>query len=107
MKRPPRTKGYCGRHRRNTRGQDKKKLGKLGINKEIKKKHEQTETTPTSFAVASLGTFESSKVRRVALSARSGIKDSRAPRKDQHSWKDLISSRSGYIFAARTYNASC
>ena len=55
---------------------------------EIEKNHKQTETTPTSFAAASLGTFKSSKVRRVALSARSGKTVHRAPREDQNSWKD-------------------
>ena len=62
-----------------------KKLEKLEITEEIEKNHKQTETTPTSFAAASLGTFKSSKVRRVALSARSGITDRRAPREDQNS----------------------
>ena len=79
-----------------------KKLEKLKVTEEIEKNREQTETTPTSFAAASLGTFKSTKVRRVALSARSGITDRRAPREDQNSWKDLISSRRGYMFAART-----
>ena len=79
-----------------------KKLEKLKVTEEIEKNHEQTETTPTSFAATYLGTFKSTKVRRVALSARSGITDRRAPREDQNSWKDLISSRRGYMFAART-----
>ena len=37
-----------------------KKLGKLLITEEIEKTQKQTETTPTSFAAASLGTFKSS-----------------------------------------------
>ena len=73
----------------------KKKLGKLEITKEIEKNPEQTETTPTSFAAAFLGTFKSSKVRRVTLSGRSRISDCWAPREDQNSWKSLISRRRG------------
>ena len=57
-----------------------KKLKQRKPTKRIAKDPEQTETTPTSFDAASLGTFKSSKVRRVALSARSGITDHRAPR---------------------------
>ena len=60
------------------------KLEKLKVTKEIEKNREQTETTPTSFAAASLCTFKSTKVRRDALSARSGISDRRAPREGQN-----------------------
>ena len=50
-----------------------KKLKQRKPTEGIEKNPKQTKTTPTSFAAASLGTFKSSKIRRVALSARSGI----------------------------------
>ena len=76
-----------------------KKLEKLKVTEEIEKNREQTETTPTSFAAASIGTFKSAKVRRDALSARSGISDRPSPWEDQNSWKSLISRRRDYLFS--------
>ena len=57
---------------------------------------------PSSFSAAALSTFKIGKRRRMALFARSGIKDQRPPPEYSNIWRQLIDSRQGYKFAART-----
>ena len=54
-----------------------------------------------SFSAAALSTFKANRRRRVALTARAGIKDRRPAKPDRNIWKSLIVSRMGYIYSAK------
>ena len=55
----------------------------------------------TSFSAVALSTFKASKRRKMALSARSGIKDKRPLPEDKNMFKDLLARRRGFSPAAR------
>ena len=55
----------------------------------------------TSFSAAVLSTFKASKRRRMALSARSGLKDNRPLPEDKNVFKNLLARRRGFSPAAR------
>ena len=83
VKRPPRNqKNLLLESQEKHKSKKNQMLKKLEIPAE--KIEEKTQTTKghPSFAAASLGTFKSSRVRRVALFLRSGISNMRPPRED-------------------------
>ena len=55
----------------------------------------------TSFSAADLSTFKASKQRKMALAARSGIKDKRPLPEDNNRFKDLLARRRGLSPAVR------
>ena len=55
----------------------------------------------TSYSAAALSTFKASKQRKMALSARSGLKDKRPLAEDKNLFKDLLARRRGFSPAAR------
>ena len=56
---------------------------------------------PTVLSFAALSSFKMSKKRRIALSARSGLKDNRPKNPDSNIWAGLLRRRRGYAYRAR------
>ena len=50
---------------------------------------------------AALSNFKMSKKRRIALSARSGLRDPRSPQQDTNIWSELLGRHRGYTYSAR------
>ena len=70
--------------------------GTAGPNQSAENRQENT-----SFSAAVLSTFKASKRRRMALSARSGLKDNRPLPEDKNVFKNLLARHRGFSPAAR------
>ena len=69
-----------------------------------KKKIKEKVCSPTEVSIlssAALSSFKMSKKRRIALSARSGLRDNRPTKQDTNIWSDLVGRHRGYVYAAR------